>query len=62
MVVVNKMTHQEESLINYISKKVSQCYYKKLYVIHNFLDLTTKDDVEKNIEKDIVNSFNVYEI
>ncbi len=43
------MTQQEESLVNYLSKKVSKNAYKVMYVVHNFLDLKTPEEIEKKI-------------
>jgi HSP20 family molecular chaperone IbpA len=56
LIVVSQLTFTDEKLIHRMKEYKGK---KKIYIIHNYNNLSTKEDVKKFIEKDIIKSFSV---
>ena len=60
LIVVNQLTFADQRLINRIISDFEE--KKRIFVVHNFSNLCTVEDVSKYIQRDIKDSFEVEEI
>ena len=59
LIVVGKMTFNEQKLINKIKKELEENDNEKentIYIIHNLMNFQTKSQVEKHIETNLFKS------
>ena len=61
IVIVGSLTQEEERMIHYITNESAKSKYnhKKIIVVHNFMEITDRQQLKIKIEKDIKNCFDV---
>lgn len=61
LIVVGQLTFADQILIHRVRKQFQKNTTKKIYIIHNFFTLSTREEVEQAVENDITSVFDVEE-